>query len=226
MFFNHDEIKTVSFPRGLKSIGDGAFAMCKGLSELLLPDSIEEIGLWAFRDCTGLRKIVLPAGLKSLRHGTFSFCYLADDVEIVFKEGLEKIESHIFYDGVGSAFSVELPRSVKEIAVGAFPPNVRINTELPYDRGWQMDWPYGEIVRKGSVEGRVDDYDKICKDCMILDVDFNGDHEKAFYPIDFWDEIFLFDDQKNTDISNRLHQEPGYEKKARAVYNGWKRGLY
>jgi hypothetical protein len=50
--------------------------MCKGIRELVLPDSVTEISSYAFRDCIGLRKIVLPKGLKTLRHEVFAFTYL------------------------------------------------------------------------------------------------------------------------------------------------------
>ena len=50
--------------------------MCKGIRELVLPDSVTEISSYAFRDCTGLRKIALPKGLNTFRHGVFAFTYL------------------------------------------------------------------------------------------------------------------------------------------------------
>ena len=126
-FFAHEEISSVTFPETLTSTGEGSFAMCKGIRELVLPDSVTEIGSYAFRDCTGLRKIVLPKGLKTLRHGVFAFTYLPADADIIFNEGLEKIESHIFYSGgVNSHLALKIPESVRECAPDAFDPGVKI----------------------------------------------------------------------------------------------------
>ena len=137
-FFNHPEIKTISFPDTLTSIGDNSFALCKGLRELVLPDSITDIGAYAFRDCTGLKRVVMPANLKVLRTGLFSFCYfLDDDVEIVLNEGLETIETRIFSGGgLGTYITLNVPKTVKSIAPGAFNYGMKIITSLPYDEKW------------------------------------------------------------------------------------------
>ena len=124
-FFAHKEITAVSFLGTLKSIGMQAFGMCKGIRELILPDSITEIESYAFRDCTGLRKIVLPAALRTLKYGVFAFCYLPEDVEIILNEGLEAIESRVF--GELNLFStVKIPNSVKKCAPDAFEPRVTV----------------------------------------------------------------------------------------------------
>ena len=137
-FFNHPEIKTITFPETLTSIGDNSFALCKGLRELVLPDSITDIGAYAFRDCTGLKRVVMPANLKVLRTGLFSFCYfLDDDVEIVLNEGLETIETRIFSGGgLGTYITLNVPKTVKSIAPGAFNYGMKIITSLPYDENW------------------------------------------------------------------------------------------
>lgn len=137
-FFDHPEIKAISFPASLLSIGENSFALCKGLRELVLPDSITDIGAYAFRDCTGLKKVVMPANLKILRTGLFSFCYfLDDDVEIVLNEGLETIETKIFSGGgLGTYITLNIPNTVKSIAPGAFNYGMKIVTSLPYDEKW------------------------------------------------------------------------------------------
>ena len=136
-FFDCKCIKTVLIPNSIKEIGVQAFAMCKDLIEIELPDSITNIGKCAFRDCTGLKRIVMSANLKTLETGTFSFCYLSDDVEITLKEGLETIESRIFNSGgLSHFFTLRLPKSVKAIADGAFTPGINVITDLPYDEKW------------------------------------------------------------------------------------------
>ena len=136
-FFDCKNMKSILLPDSITEIGVQAFAMCKGLAEIALPDSITNIGKFAFRDCTGLKKIVMPSGLKRLETGTFSFCYLPDDVEIILKEGLETIESRIFNSGgLGLFFTLKLPKSVKTIVNGAFVSGMNIIADLPYDEKW------------------------------------------------------------------------------------------
>ena len=136
-FFAHKEIESVSFPVTLTAIGDSAFALCAGLRELVLPDGVSDIGKYAFRDCTGLKKIILPKALKRLRAGTFSFCYLPDDAEIILNEGLEIIEPNVFSGGgIRSGVTLTVPDSVRSIAPGAFVYGMKLITSLPYDESW------------------------------------------------------------------------------------------
>ena len=136
-FFSCRNMKSILLPDSIIEIGVQAFAMCKGLAEIELPDSITTIGKFAFRDCTGLKKIVMPSGLKRLETGTFGFCYLPDDVEIILKDGLETIEPRIFNsDGLSLSFTLRLPKSVKMIDGGAFVFGMNIITDLPFDEKW------------------------------------------------------------------------------------------
>lgn len=95
-FFNHPEIIGVYFSSAIQSIGNAAFAYCKGISKLDLPDSIKKIGISAFRDCTGLNRVVMPKHLKVLSAGLFAFCHLNCDAEIVLPHELEEIDVHAF----------------------------------------------------------------------------------------------------------------------------------
>lgn len=82
----HNELKSVSLPDGLESIGDAAFSFCTKLKRIAIPASVEHIGVAAFcgsgievatfygvpKDidnsvfcgCGSLRKILVPAGMK------------------------------------------------------------------------------------------------------------------------------------------------------------------
>ena len=136
-FFDCYNLKEIIIPSTVTIIGGSAFALCKGLKEIVLPDSITDIGMYAFRDCTSLKRIVLPEKLKCLRRGVFAFCYFSDDVEIVLKEGLESIESNVFYcGGLTRQITLNIPDSVKYIAPGAFEHGMTVNTILPYDEEW------------------------------------------------------------------------------------------
>lgn len=141
MFFNSADIKQVNLPDTISVIEAQAFAICRELTEARLPDSINEIGHHAFRDCRSLKKVVFPKNLKSIPVGLF--CYLQKP-EIVLPDGLEIIENGAFWSA--GSFDLLIPDSVKKIGVGAFNWGSHPITKLPEDKGWYLEWPYGEAV--------------------------------------------------------------------------------
>jgi hypothetical protein len=62
--------------KGLKIIGESAFAHCKTLTKVVLPNGLEEIGISAFGDCTALASVNLPDSLKHIRGNAFMRCAL------------------------------------------------------------------------------------------------------------------------------------------------------
>ena len=90
------DIKTVSLPEGLTSIGPFAFFRCTALKQIAFPTSLETIGEWAFSECpleelrfpeglvridqfafahcTKLKEVFLPATLIAIGQGAFSSC--------------------------------------------------------------------------------------------------------------------------------------------------------
>lgn len=220
-FINHSEIEAIRFPSTLTRIGDSAFAMCKGLRELILPDLVQEIGPYAFRDCRGLQKVVLPAKLKVLRFGTFAFCSLWN-VDMRLPEGLEIIETHAFY-GAG-LFDLVIPNSVREIQPDAFehlgPHPI---TSLPHDRRWYPRWPLGEKVtdergRTGLVSNVRHLQDRGI--CCLLTIAFDGEKTERFYPCGMEGLTFV------TEISRRtLAEDLASAPEARDLYQNWLNGL-
>jgi len=68
-------IKSVSFPEGLKTIGENAFNGCVSLGSVLIPfGELETIGSGAFTGCTGLKEITLPESVKEIGMSAFSGC--------------------------------------------------------------------------------------------------------------------------------------------------------
>lgn len=75
-------ISTYTFPDTLKNvivtggdtIGSYAFAYCKTLESVTLPDTIETIGEYAFADC-GLKEIIIPKSILDIGNNAFSGCY-------------------------------------------------------------------------------------------------------------------------------------------------------
>lgn len=78
----------------VRSISDGAFCECKGLTAIDIPPSIKTIGDHAFSDCDGLESIALFEGLETI--GDFAFV------------GCSHLES------------INIPSTVREIGFGIF----------------------------------------------------------------------------------------------------------
>ena len=84
---------TITFPKGVASIGEAAFSECKNLRSICLPQSITDIGDYAFA-YSDLRNISLSEGVKSI--GEWAF------------------------DGCESLNTINLPDSLTNIGEGAF----------------------------------------------------------------------------------------------------------
>ena len=63
-------------------IGVTAFADCKRITSVALPDSVESVGLGAFADCSKLEELHLRAGIKKIEGGAFLRCSSLKSVEI------------------------------------------------------------------------------------------------------------------------------------------------
>lgn len=226
-FSNCRDIKEMHIPDSIKKIGAGAFAFCKGVRELVIPDSVEEIGHHAFGDCKGLKRAVISRNVKTLPHGAFAFCYLSGDSEIVLQEGLERIEKNAFWYAFGSV--LKIPHSVKEIGVGAFHFGPKPDTILPYDKGWDLEWPYGETVITAGEEGRITDIFYMQGSCMFLEISTDKGVKQCFYPCDILEDRVLFKDEKNKqrmacEIED-MWKTGHLLRNAFQLRDAWKRGL-
>ena len=65
VFMNRSELIRVELPKGLKTLGDRAFAGCEKLEAVVLPDSLESAGTDLFKDSPELQSIILRTDLNS-----------------------------------------------------------------------------------------------------------------------------------------------------------------
>ena len=132
------DIKGVSIPNTITSIGARAFDNCNFLQSVELPNSVTEIGILAFWACqelksfklssqltsipdyflgyTMLESIELPAGIVSIGREAFASTKLTS---VVLPDGLKSIGKEAF-SFCGNLTSVSIPASVTEIDDAAF----------------------------------------------------------------------------------------------------------
>ncbi len=73
-FWSKKELKSVSFPSTLQSIGKAAFNECTGLTKIVLPSKLKTIGESAFWYCTGLKAMYIPPSVTSIAKNAFTGC--------------------------------------------------------------------------------------------------------------------------------------------------------
>ncbi len=116
-FYNLTNLRSVSLPQNITSIGCSAFSGCSNLSEVLyIPESCESIGSDAFSYCSALNSIEISGGVKSIGYGAFRNCGNLRD--ITFVKGLETIEGEAF-SGCG-VNKLVFPTTLKSIGYNAF----------------------------------------------------------------------------------------------------------
>lgn len=69
------EMVSLDLPEGIVSIGDWAFTCCTALTSVRLPSTLRSIGLKAFNYCCGLKTIDLPEGLVFIDDEIFRECH-------------------------------------------------------------------------------------------------------------------------------------------------------
>ncbi len=118
LFYPMDKkVKTFTFPKTVKEIGEGVFSECKSIELIKIPSSIKTIGEKAFCKCKNLESIFFNEGLKEIGQDAFYGCEKLKTV--TFPEGLEKIGDGAF-EYCKSLESICIPASVKEIGKDAF----------------------------------------------------------------------------------------------------------
>lgn len=133
-FFGQTHLTKVALPKTLVTIGEFAFADCKGLTGgLIFPDSVTSIGNNAYYRCTGLYGTVkLPASLITIGDEVFDGCGATGNTglhgPLVIPEHVVSIGAWAFHDC--SFDSLTLPEGLKIIGDGAFAWNEKIAGEL------------------------------------------------------------------------------------------------
>lgn len=110
-------IETLEVPDTVISIENYAFSQCSQLQTMNIPDSVVSLGQYAFAGCNSLESLVIPNGIKSISYGAFFDCINLKSVEI--PEGIKTIGGMVF-GNCKSLESIDFPSTLTSIGGNAF----------------------------------------------------------------------------------------------------------
>ncbi len=110
-------LRRIIVGEGSEIIPEFAFADCKYLTDVILPESLVSVGVRAFAYCRSLGKVTIPGGVETIGDDAFFGCDAM--FSLTFSEGLESIGMQAFF-GCEKLTAVDFPRSLKVIGASAF----------------------------------------------------------------------------------------------------------
>jgi hypothetical protein len=124
----NDQIVSVSLPKGLTSIGKGAFYSFSSLKNITLPGRVKTIGEEAFSQCTALQAIVLPISVTRIDAGAFLNCSALTDVHYL-STAANRVRICIYRDNEDllQANWHYTRTSIAGLAIKSQPRNIRVN---------------------------------------------------------------------------------------------------
>ncbi|MBR6189061.1 MAG: leucine-rich repeat protein [Prevotella sp.] len=124
-FYHCTNLKSVSLPNTLKTIGGSAFDGCTSMTSLTIPNSVTTLGSSAFQGCTGLTSLTIPASINfvvernRVGSGYDAFSGCTGLTTVTFADGVKGIPNRGFF-GCTALKSVTIPNSVTAIGGSAF----------------------------------------------------------------------------------------------------------
>lgn len=92
--FSGSGIKTLSIPKSVHWLGDGAYSRCTKLDNITIPSNITSISNQLFQGCKTLKKIQLHDQIDSIGDKAFEGCEALESIEI--PEGVQHIGEDAF----------------------------------------------------------------------------------------------------------------------------------
>ena len=110
-------LREITLTEGCDSIPDRAFASCKYITKINIPNSVKSIGVRSFYACRSLRALVIPDSVISVGDDAFFGCDNMTSIEL--GEGIEDIGMQAFYF-CSALKSVKIPKKVSVIRPSTF----------------------------------------------------------------------------------------------------------
>ena len=130
------KLQALNIPNNVEEVGFEAFENCTSLKSVNLSESLEILKFNTFRDCTNLESIVLPKLLKEIGSGVFQNC--TNLKSIALPESIELIEKMAFQGCTGFA-EVCIPRQLNFVNMDVFRGCTGLKKLVFENRGWQSD---------------------------------------------------------------------------------------
>ena len=116
-FSDCDELKNVSFEKGVSRIARYLFAGCTGIEKIEIPDTVTSIGERAFRNCSSLSDIKMPDTISSMDGHVFQECKKLEKLHISNK--IKTIPEGMVKDCTELS-EINIPANVQSIKNEAF----------------------------------------------------------------------------------------------------------
>ena len=110
-------IESLVIPETITIIDNYSFSQCSQLQTIVIPDSVVSIGQYAFAGCSSMENLKIPNGIKAISYGVFFDCINLKSVEI--PEGIQTIGGMVF-GNCKSLENVDLPSTITFIGGSAF----------------------------------------------------------------------------------------------------------
>ena len=107
----------IKFDGDVTTIGDYAFAFCRSLTSITIPDSVTTIGAFAFEDCRSLTSVTIPDSVTTI--GSYAFCGCNSLTSVTIPDGVTSIGDFAF-DKCICLTSITIPDSVTTIGKSVF----------------------------------------------------------------------------------------------------------
>ena len=113
------ELTSVTFEAGATKIPQSAFANCKYLEEVIVPDTIKDVKMYAFQNCTDLSEIPTMNNVESIELRAFEGCTSIESLDNL-PTCLKTIGNYAFSNCTGLEKIEKMPDSLETIGVSAF----------------------------------------------------------------------------------------------------------
>ena len=110
-FYECTNLKTITIPNSVTSIGEKAFYNCKLITEINIPAGNTYIGPETFYGCASLKKITIPASVSTLGVSAFQDCKSLETVTFEKDSLLWGIPNKVF-SGCEKLKSINIPKNV------------------------------------------------------------------------------------------------------------------
>ena len=149
-------IRSVTIPQSVTSIGDSAFSFCIALTEVTIPQSVTSIGKNAFVGCEKLDSLTIDDAATSIGDWAFAQCYVLSKLSLGKK--IKTIGDYAFFD-CRILDNVTIPQSVTSIGDYAFARcydlttlSLGENIETIGDRAFEDCWDLTNVTIPEKVE--------------------------------------------------------------------------